>query len=787
MLPGWRRLGGLLLAVAGSLLSAPAVVALPARAATTGPEVSAWLTTPDQSQLLAKQPGLSFGLGSGTRPVLDINENDRYQRMEGFGAAMTDSSAYLISQLTLPARSALMSALFSPSGGEISFLRLPMGASDMVVPWQAPGGTSSPYYSYDDPPCAANAASTDPALACFSIAHDEKYIIPVLQQARALEPGLKIIAAPWSAPGWMKDNGSMVGSSSGTQSTLLPQYYGVYANYFVRFVQAYEADGVRIDAVSIQNEPQNVPSGYPGMRLTSSQEATFAPMLRAALDGAGFASVKIIGFDHNWGGANQFESFTYGKELLSDPAAAPSVAGIAFHCYGGQPDYMSRLHEAYPNAAIYFTECTAFGPFVNSTPVCGPDNWAADFGWDMQHLIIGNTRNWANSVIKWNLALDNACGPKAGGCQNCLGLLTIDSTDQATSQALDSGQVSAGANLALSVTGYQHDYYSVGHISRFVQPGAYRISSTELSTQGLPNVAFKNPDGSKVLIVYNSSGQTQAFTVRWGGKTFSYSLPSGAAVTFTWTGSQASLSGPTPPSNLAADTTASDGKVALHWDFSPLAVFYNVYRAFSATGPFKAIATGVDTPSYTDTSVTNGTTYYYRVTAVNLLGESGPSATAAETPTLVLQAAAADTESNLALENCSDPGDAGVQPSLSCTATNDDYLGYAKNGGDDDVGWADNGDWIGWNRVNFGAGGYSHVTVRVASGSNGGTLEFHLGSPTGTLIASVPVLGSGGWQSWTTVKNIPLTANVTGLQTVYAVYTSPASGGIANLHWIQFS
>jgi glucosylceramidase len=444
--------------------------------------VKVWLTTPDKSQLLAQQADLSFESGgSDDATTIDIDQAKAYQTMDGFGGSMTDASAWLIANRLAPdQRDELMAKLFGRTEGiGISYLRVPMGASDF----------SLSHYSYDDLP----PGESDPKLQRFSVKHDEAYIIPTLLQARKINPDLKLMGSPWSAPGWMKTSDSLIGGS------LSNEYLGAYANYFVKFIQAYQAAGLPVDAVTPQNEPHNVPADYPGMRMEATQQAEWIKQdLGPALSKAGL-DTKIVIWDHNW------DEAYYPMTVLNDLEASRYIAGTAFHGYAGEVSAQSKVKEAHPEKDIYFTESSGGA-------------WATNFGdnlkWDMQNLIIGATRNWARTVLKWNLALDENGAPHKGGCQNCRGVVTI--------------------NSATGAYTLNEEYYAFGHASKFVTPGARRIESTALEAGSIENVAFQNPDGSIVLVAFNSADAEKAFVVRWKGQSFQATLPAGTAATYVW-------------------------------------------------------------------------------------------------------------------------------------------------------------------------------------------------------------------------------------------------------------
>jgi glucosylceramidase len=468
---------------------------LPTGAAGGGSPARAWLTTGDRANLLAEQPADALGTPIRDAPTISIDPAHSFQRIEGLGASITDSSAHLLARS--PYRDAIMRSLFDPRTGlGLSYLRQPMGASDFVA---------GPHYTYDDVPTG----QTDYALRHFSIAHDRAEILPLLRQARALNPALKIMATPWSPPAWMKTNDSLVGGRFKDD----PRVYRAYARYFVRFVQEYKRAGVPIDAITLQNEPQNrAPSGYPGMDLRDDEEARLVVAVGRELRRAGLHT-KILGYDHNWslhpndvGPPDDAANPEYARSLLSNPDARNYLTGTAFHCYSGDPERQSLLHDRFPQKDIYFTECS--GTLSGDPATTFPDT----LHWHTRFLTVGAVRNWAKTVITWNLALDPAGGPHKGGCDTCIGVVTVDpATGQATPTA---------------------DYYVLGHVTRFIRPGAVRIGSTVAGNAW--NVAFRNPDGTIVLVVVNDDWGTtaQSFNVSGAGAPFSYTLPAGAVATF---------------------------------------------------------------------------------------------------------------------------------------------------------------------------------------------------------------------------------------------------------------
>ena len=667
-----------------------------------GELVQVWTTKGDQSLLLASQPSLTFGADTTQGLLIEVNELNTYQTVEGFGAALTDSSAWLMANaMSTTQRADLIEALFGTSGIGLQWIRLPMGASDFALT----------HYSYNDMP----AGQTDPTLANFSIAHDQAYIIPVLQEILAVNPDVKIIASPWSAPGWMKDTDSLIGGR------LLAQHQAAYAAYFDAFVDAYAAAGIAIEAVTVQNEPQHDPGNYPGMLMDVEQQIDFVANDLGPTLAAGGSGPRIFAWDHNW---NQP---WYGVEVAN--GSGSYVDGVAFHCYQGQSDYQNLTHAARPDLTLFFTECSsgAWSP-----------NFPNNLLWDGKTLVVGTVRNWASAVLKWNLALDENYGPHLGGCADCTGVVTIDSTTG-------------------SVT-FNHDYYALGQASKFVQAGAVRIASSSLSGSNIESVAFRNPDGSKVLYVTNDTNRKQTVKLRWAGQSAQASLERKSITTFVWSGTQSENSAPDAVTGLSA--TADHDSVDLEWTFSHLAASYVVER--SSGGAYAAVAT-VTEPFYQDAAVTSGTAYTYRVAAQNAAGTAAASATAAATPGPI------DATARFEAEDFADQHGVGLDET-------------SDSGGGRHLGWVDAGDWVRFPAVDFGDG-VTSVDVRVATELSG-TVEFRLDDPaSGALIASVPVTSTGGWGTWATQS--ATAGSVSGVQDLYVVFQG--GDGVGNINYFQFS
>ena len=445
-------------------------------------DVSVWITTAGHTRALAPSAPARFAGRAAARPQIVVDDTQRFQEIVGFGASLTDSSAWLIQHmLDARQRDALLKDLFGREGNGLglSFSRLTIGASDF----------SRHHYSLNDTPDG----TPDPDLKHFSIDPNRGDVIPVARAMLAINPQLKIMASPWSAPGWMKDNNSLI------QGRLLPQYYDAFSRYLLRYVDAYAAEGIPIFALTVQNEPDYEPKDYPGMRLNAPARARLigdhlGPMI--ARRGSG---PLIFDWDHNWDKPEE------PMGVLSDPVAGNYVDAVAWHCYGGDVAAQSPVHDAFPDKDAYMTECSG----GDWEPVR-----SGGLPLQMKNIIIRSMRHWARGALFWNLALDENNGPYAGGCHTCRGVVTIDSR---------TGEITR-----------TDEYYALAHASRFVRPGAHRIASSG-PTDDLDNVAFRNADdGSLVLLVSNSAMQPRRFSVAHGERRFAYTLPARSVATFVW-------------------------------------------------------------------------------------------------------------------------------------------------------------------------------------------------------------------------------------------------------------
>lgn len=435
-----------------------------------------WVTRGDRTALIEKQPNLVSGTATAGLPIIDVDSASKFQTMDGFGFALTGSSAYVINKLPAPQKASLLQELFGSGANSISvsYLRISIGASDL----------SPEVFSYCDLPVG----QTDPNLNNFSLSKDTVDLIPLLKEILVINPTIKIMASPWSAPVWMKDNGSSIGGS------LLTQYYPSYAQYFVKYINAMKAKGITIDAITVQNEPQHG-GNNPSMVMSAGQQGDFVKNhLGPAFQAAG-VTAKIIIWDHNCDNPN------YPITILSDPAAKAFIDGSAFHLYAGDISAMSTVKNAHPDKNLYFTEqwTGANGSFDG------------DLQWHVKNVLVGSARNHAKAIIEWNLASDPNYDPHTpGGCSECKGAITATTT-----------------NYSRNVS-----YYIIGHASKFVPMGSVRIGSNDAG--GIYTAAFLRPDGKKVLVAVNDTGATTSFVIKYKGRTVTTSLTKGAVGTYMW-------------------------------------------------------------------------------------------------------------------------------------------------------------------------------------------------------------------------------------------------------------
>ena len=442
-----------------------------------GQTPSFWLTDPKSGILFQNQSNQGEVSGVPTEQI-NLFTDSLYQSMDGFGFTLSQGSASHLLAMSESARKSVLQELFGTGEKDIriSYLRLAVAASDL---------NAFPF-SYND---LKDPRGTDPSLSQFSLSYDTLDVLPLLKQILAINPKVTLMASPWSPPTWMKDNRDTRGGS------LLPEFEASYAQYLVNYIQEMDKRGFTIDALTIQNEPLH-PGNNPSLLMLSDQQARFiGKHLGPAFRKEGIKT-KIIIYDHN------ADRPDYPIAVLSDPIANPFIDGSAFHLYGGQIEALSEVHREFPDKHLYFTEQW----------VGAPGNLEGDIAWHVKNLLIGAPRNWAKTVLEWNLSSNPDLTPhtKRGGCDRCLGAITIDGDEVFRNPA----------------------YYVIAHASKFVDPGSFRIESSV--SKNLPNVAFIRPDGKKVLIVHNGSAKEIHFGVKEREYNFSTSLAPGATGTWLW-------------------------------------------------------------------------------------------------------------------------------------------------------------------------------------------------------------------------------------------------------------
>ena len=435
----------------------------------TAQSVTVYRTTGSGSEKLKKKNNINFVNKKDGGSIVNIDSNVKYQSMDGFGASMTGSSAYLMNKLSKTRKESLLNSLFSSSGIRLSFVRHSIGSSDF----------SLGNYTYHDPG------------KTFSIFKDRSAVIPMLKAALAKNKRLKIMGTPWTAPAWMKDNGSMF------EGELKDDHLDDFALYLVRYLKAFKNDGLPIYAITMQNEPLHVTSSYPSMKMYWPQQSNLLRYhLGPLMAEEKVNSTKVLLYDHNW------DDTGYAKSILDISDSKKYAAGTAFHGYAGSVGAQTTLRNYHKDRGIWFTELSG-------------GDWSTNFGNNLDYyaknILIGSIRNWSKSVLFWNLALDENDGPQNGGCSNCRGVVTIKKDGSFTKEI---------------------EYYALGHLSKFVAPGAKRIKSDNRGD--IITVAFRNPDGKLTLVAYNKSTSSKTFKARTGTKEFKYTMPGRSLVTFKW-------------------------------------------------------------------------------------------------------------------------------------------------------------------------------------------------------------------------------------------------------------
>lgn len=447
------------------------------------PGVEVWLSTENRRLKLMRQPDLPMSSNDSTPTDVVVDVQKIYQTMDGFGAALTDSSAWLLqNKMNALQRSAVLHELYGPPPNlNLNMMRLTIGASDF----------SLKPYTLDDVPFG----QLDLDLVHFNVTPNLGDVIPIMREILAIRPGLLTIASPWSAPAWMKTSENLIGGE------LLEQYESVYVDYLLKYLDAYRGYGIPIFALTLQNEPNFSPITYPGMEMGAEARARIISQYLGPRLAARKPKTRILEWDHNWNHPEQPLS------VLGDPDALRYVDGVAWHCYEGSQVAQGRVHRAYPQKDTYITECSG-GDWASSAN--------GELIWFSRNLLVTGIRQWARGVVYWNLALDENHGPHFGGCAACKGIITIDSQTGAVSR--------------------NDEYYALAHFSEFLLPGAVRVGSTDIDADsGVANVAFQNAsDGAIVLVMVNSNKSERRVSVSEGPIRFEYAMPARSVATFVW-------------------------------------------------------------------------------------------------------------------------------------------------------------------------------------------------------------------------------------------------------------
>lgn len=456
--------------------------------------VSYYLTTSNRAYDLT--PGtLDFGEGSNMSPsTVRLDPATRYQQMDGFGAAITGSTSYNLSLMPAEARAKFLEETFSPEHYGYSYVRIAIGCSDFSIAGE---------YTCCDTEGIENFALTT---------EETDYVIPALKQILAINPDVKIIAAPWTCPRWMKveDLQSLKPYNSWTGGQLNPKYYQDYATYFVKWLQAFKDAGVDVDAISVENEPLNRGNSASLYMGWEEQRDFVKTALGPALQQNGFGHVQIYAFDHNYNYDNIAEQQDYSLKIFQDAEAKKYFTGTAFHDYGGTRDELQDVHQKAPDMELLFTE-TSIGEWNNGRDLSQTLNR------DMENIALGTVNNWCVGVIVWNLMLDSDQGPYGGpgACTTCYGAVDVDNTNYT------------------NITRNSH-YYIIAHLASVVKPGATRIGTSGYTDEGIVYAAFENTDGTYAFVLSNANQEAQRVTVDDGTHYFSFEVPARAVISYRW-------------------------------------------------------------------------------------------------------------------------------------------------------------------------------------------------------------------------------------------------------------
>lgn len=455
-------------------------------------DVTIYVTTNNRSQDFKKQAA-DFSSKSNMSPTtIKLNPAERFQTMDGFGAAITGSTAFNLMKMTKENRTKFLKETFSPTEGMgQSYVRISIGCSDF----------SLSEYSLCDTPGIENFGLTS---------EETDYVIPVLKEILAINPDLKIMGSPWTPPQWMKVNNltDLQPFNSWTSGQLNPAYYGDYATYFVKWIQAMNQNGIKIYSVTPQNEPLNRGNSA-SLYMGWEEQFEFVQNHLVPQFKAASLSTKIYLFDHNYNYDNMADQNGYPMKIYDAGIDSDVVAGAAYHNYGGDKAELLKVQSRYPDRELVFTE-TSIGTWNDGR------NLQVRLIDDMREVALGTVNNGCKAVIVWNLMLDTERGPnREGGCQTCYGAVDIDISDFST------------------ITRNSH-YYIIGHLSSVVKPGAVRIGTTGFSDPGFIHSAFENTDGTYAVVLLNSTSASKSITLDDGKQHFTYEVPANSVISYKW-------------------------------------------------------------------------------------------------------------------------------------------------------------------------------------------------------------------------------------------------------------
>ena len=455
-------------------------------------DVTIYVTTNTRSQEFKKQ-STDFSTKSNMSPsTIRLEPGTRYQTMDGFGAAVTGSTCYNLMQMTPENRTKFLTETFSPTEGMgQSYIRIAIGCSDFAL---------SEYTCCDTP-----------GIENFGLTSEENdYVIPILKEILKINPDVKIMGSPWTSPRWMKVNNltELKPFNSWTSGQLNPAYYSDYATYFVKWIQAFEQQGIKIYSVTPQNEPLNRGNSA-SLFMGWEEQLEFVKNHLTPKIKESSLQTKIYLFDHNYNYDNMADQNDYPVKIYDAGIDEEIVAGAAYHNYGGNKAELLDIHDKYPNRELVFTE-TSIGTWNDGR------NLEVRLIDDMREVALGTVNNWCRGVIVWNLMLDSERGPnREGGCQTCYGAVDIDKSNYST------------------ITLNSH-YFIIGHLSSVVKPGAVRIGTTGFSEGGFFHSAFENPDGTYACVLLNSNAAPKMITIDDGTHHFSYEVPAKSVISYRW-------------------------------------------------------------------------------------------------------------------------------------------------------------------------------------------------------------------------------------------------------------